>query len=101
MDQRTATRFVSDLEIECHSIGASAPAMLYNVSTDGCMLETPFELPEEWEFLCLNIENLTPIDGHIAWRRGCHAGVRFVRSLDPAVVADLSFDETNGNVRAA
>ena len=49
MDQRTATRFVSDLEIECHSIGASAPAMLYNVSTDGCMLETPFELPEEWE----------------------------------------------------
>ena len=100
MDERAAIRFVSDREVDCYSIGATARALLYNVSTDGCMLQIPVEIPRDWEFLCLRFEELEAIDGHIAWRRGCHAGVRFVQSLDPAVVASLSFTEPHQDAQA-
>jgi len=101
LDERAADRLVSDLEVDCYTAGASSKAVLYNVSTGGCMIEMPDEIPQEWEFVCLKIVDLAVIDGRIAWRHGCHAGVRFLHSLDPADVAQMGFQEPRRNTKAA
>ena len=99
MDERSAVRVVSDREVAFHSGDTIDRAVLYNVSTGGCMLGVPGEVHEQSEFLCVKLGGL-PVDGHIVWRRGNMVGVRFVQSVHPVLVDHLAFREPDEDIAA-
>jgi len=91
VEHREAYRFPTDLEADCRMAGESWPARLRNISTTGCMMATPENgLPSGW-MMRVRIPSLPVIDAEIIWRHRGHAGLRFLRPLQPTALEHLGF----------
>jgi hypothetical protein len=91
VEQRVAFRFPTDLEADCRMAGESWAARLRNISTTGCMMATPETgLPSGW-MMRLRVQSLPAIDAEIIWRHRGHAGLRFLRPLEPTALEHLGY----------
>lgn len=88
---RSYNRFIVDQEIECDIAGAREVVMLYNLSSGGCMIETRSENLTEGSKVEVRLRELASIPGHVVWRIGRNAGIKFEMPLHQKVVARFGF----------
>lgn len=65
---------------------------LYNVSTNGCMVEMPYRQVSEGDHLCLKTDGNIRMGGVVTWQDEKNAGIRFDVPLHEAVVRFLGYD---------
>lgn len=91
VEQREAFRFPTDLQADCRMADKAWNARLCNISTTGCMAVCPEDgLPSGW-MLRLRIKGLPAIDAEIVWHHRGHAGLRFLRALQPTALEHLGY----------
>ncbi len=91
IEQRSARRFPTNLEADCRMAGETWSGQLRNISTSGCMLACPDGgLPSGW-MMRLRIRSLPAIDAEIIWHHRGHAGLRFLKPLEPTAMEHLGF----------
>lgn len=91
IEQRAAFRFATDMDADVRMAGEAWSARLRNISTTGCMMACPDAgLPSGW-MMRLRIRSLPAIDAEIIWRHRGHAGLRFLRPLEPTAMEHLGF----------
>jgi hypothetical protein len=91
IEQRAAFRFATDMDADVRMAGEAWSARLRNISTTGCMMACPEEgLPSGW-MMRLRIRSLPAIDAEIIWRHRGHAGLRFLKPLEPTALEHLGF----------
>jgi hypothetical protein len=92
MDERASCRTVVDLEIDASVDGLPLRLMVYDLSMDGCMVDTRgASLTAGDAPITLHFPQEVVITGTIAWSRGRVGGVRFDSPLHQAVVEHLGF----------
>lgn len=86
-DIRTTVDYGTDVRVQ----GRRAKAVIYNLSTRGCMLEFfgSAAAPDERVVISLPGHVLAP--GRSVWSIGLNSGIHFERALHPAVVTYLGF----------
>lgn len=93
MDRRAVERIKLEAQVQCTVGARGEPATAYDISTDGCMVETSNGFVEMGETLRIAFPGGWLAEGIVVWRRHRNAGVQFDGPLSPASV--------NGIVRAA
>jgi hypothetical protein len=92
MDERASGRVVIDSEVEAVVGTAAFRVLLYDLSTDGCMIDTGgAPLPEAGAAIDLALPLAGAKKGHLVWTRGRFGGVRFLDRLPEAIVLHLGF----------
>lgn len=100
IDQREAYRFPTALNADCRMTGETWSARLHNISTGGCMMACPQEgMPKGW-MMRLRIKGLHTIDAEIMWCHRGHAGLRFMRPLEPGALEHLGYSLPAGASRS-
>jgi hypothetical protein len=92
MDNRRFQRTVVDREVECEIESERDFVFLYNLSVNGCMIETFNAAAQAGSLIKLNLAGLEDIKGVVIWRIGCNAGIEFDRVIPQSVVEYLGFD---------
>jgi len=92
MSRRADQRLDSDRHVECRVDGKVFQAVLYNVSTTGCMIEMPFNQVREGDRAYIKAEGGIRMAGLIIWQDEHNAGLRFDEPLHEAVVRFLGYD---------
>ncbi len=92
MNRRENRRLDSDRMVECRTDGRTFKAVLYNVSTTGCMIEMSFCQVAEGDRLFIKADGNIRMGGMIVWLDGKNAGIRFDEKLHEAVVRFLGYD---------
>ena len=93
MKLRAVERSVTDFEVDCVAYGQTWRAYLYNISTEGCLIETPQDIVRVGDMLRFAIPGVTKIDAEVTWQKCHHAGLRFARPIHARVVEHLRFKE--------
>ncbi|MBD3729431.1 MAG: PilZ domain-containing protein [Sphingomonadales bacterium] len=89
---RQYNRFTLDKQIECRIGRKYETAALYNLSSGGCMIETPSAKAEINAPILVRLNDKTEMPGHIVWRIGKNAGIKFDLPLHTAVVEALGYE---------
>lgn len=82
-------------EIDAHLDGAPLSLFVYDLSMDGCMIETDDPRIVEDTVLDLAFDERTAVGATVIWRKNRNAGLKFLDRLRSPVVAALI--ERNGN----
>ena len=90
---RATTRIVTDIETVFCSGSHSSRALVYNISTDGCMIEGADADAFDGDAISLSLPSLPPIGGKVVWRHDRYAGIRFNTQLSATTVSALGFKE--------
>lgn len=90
MERRKFDRVVVGIDIEISIRGLLEPVHLYDLSMDGCMIETSGAPNEAGDPVSIDLNGFT-VEGAVIWSKGPCAGVQFASRLDEAVVAELGF----------
>lgn len=102
MDERASKRVVVDLELDGVLNAQELRVWVYDLSTDGCMVQTDGEpLPAEGQPIHLAFPLGRRVSGMLVWAKGTIAGVQFTETLDQAAVAWLGFKPRPSTIRAA
>lgn len=92
MDERASNRVVVDLELDANVAGQSVRVLVYDLSMDGCMIDTGGEqLPDRNAAVDLSFPHDLLITGTLAWAHGGVGGIKFKERLHQAVVEHLGF----------
>ena len=84
-ERRAAPRKPVELPVDCRVPATSCPAVMANLSTDGCRLNTARPLAKGSTVL-LTLIGQTETAGTVVWSRGRTAGVQFLVPLSAAIV---------------
>lgn len=92
VDERTSKREVVDMEVIGTSNGKACVALLYDLSMDGCMIDTGgrFAL-RAGDTIQLELPHAGTTEAALIWTKGRYGGAKFVRRLHQAVVTQLGF----------
>ena len=92
MDDRGSRRVIVDLHAGAFVPGRSLRVFVYDLSMDGCALETAAEdLPPSDTIIALHFSDGTRIIGRLMWTRGRNGGVQFTQQLPAEIVAQHGF----------
>ena len=91
MELRGAFRYPTDLDADCRAGGRTWRTRLRNISTGGCMIESPDPGFAPGTKLKLWVQGMPTIEGAIAWQHRGHAGIRFALPLSAPIMAELGF----------
>lgn len=98
---RSYNRFSMNREVACRVDGQREIVTLYNVSSGGCMIECVGRI-EEGSRVDVELDDGHSMSGHVVWRIGKNAGIKFGVPLHSAVIEKLgysaqeeSFDEND------
>jgi len=69
--------------------GKAVTLFVYDLSMDGCMIQTTGHEVREGQVVVLEFDALCTAAGTILWRRNLTAGLQFETRLKPAAVARL------------
>lgn len=89
MDERASSRVATETTVECSAAEERFLARLWNLSTDGCMVQFVGRGLAEANELEIKFDVGITAAGCVAWRRGSYAGVRFSRQIHQAAVRHL------------
>ena len=84
-DRRSDTRRNVDLPVDCRIPATACRAMLRNLSSGGCMVETTKPLVRGSTIL-LSLPAAKETAGMVMWAKGRMAGVKFFASLPSHIV---------------
>lgn len=76
--------------------GAVLRLFTYDLSMDGCMIETGDASVVEGSIIELTLVPGTPTIGKVIWRKNRNAGIKFDTKLDPQLVATLVLRNASG-----
>ncbi|GAA4644109.1 hypothetical protein GCM10023115_20690 [Pontixanthobacter gangjinensis] len=88
---RSYNRFTTDLEIDCVIGRKRHKVALYNLSSGGCMIETPTKDAVQDAEVKIVLTGKAIMPGKIAWRVGKNAGVKFDLPLHQKVVEHFGY----------
>jgi len=91
MEQRRAFRYPTDLDADCRAGERAWSTRLRNISSTGCMIESPDPGFDVGSPMKVWIRGVPTIEGAIAWQHRGHAGIRFALPLSSALMAKLGF----------
>lgn len=92
MDERTARRFVVDLDVEAAITDRLTRLTIYDLSSEGCMTQFPDECPIRLgERVAMQLPHAGRVVGEIAWEHHPFAGIRFGQPIHMAIVMHLGF----------
>jgi hypothetical protein len=100
VERRAVKRVQTQAMVECLSGGRCQRATVYNLSTDGCMVEPPKGFLEPGDGILLHFSNRLTVEGQVAWRDGCQAGVRFLDKIHDLMVSALGFRDAKADLHA-
>ncbi|MEO6153920.1 MAG: PilZ domain-containing protein [Croceibacterium sp.] len=100
MDERSANRIGTNEPVESISGGRRCAALMYDVSTGGCAVETVGQTLTRGAAVTLRVKDLDDIDGTVAWQIGLCAGIEFTQPLHADVVMYLGFKDRADITRA-
>ena len=100
MERRAVQRVQTQAMVECLSGGLVRPATVYNLSTDGCMVEPPSGFLEAGDGVMLHFSNRLGVEGKVAWRDGRRAGVHFIEKVHDLMVSALGFRDAKADLNA-
>ena len=90
MDERSAPRVPVDLHADVYLEGRTLRVYVYDLSVDGCALESGQEdLPPRDTVVALFFPDGPRIAGKLMWTIGRNGGVRFSEAPPPELVAHL------------
>lgn len=98
MERRAVKRVQTQAMVECLSGGRRQPATVYNLSTDGCMIEAPRGFLESGDGIMLHFSNRLAVEGQVAWRDGGQAGVHFLDKIHDLMVSALGFRDAKSDL---
>ena len=90
---RSYNRFTTDHTVHFETESQSGSAALYNLSSGGCMIELSDTTAEEGAPLIVTLKEGIEMPGHIVWRIGKNAGIKFEMPLHTKVVETFGYDE--------
>ena len=96
MEERARPRIITDEEVNGRSQGRSWPALMYNLSTGGCALESSEADVGNGDEVEIAIPGMATTRGNVAWISGDCAGVRFLTPIHADIVMYLGFKGTVG-----
>ena len=88
-DRRAAERIQIVAAVECTAGGQREIATAYDISTDGCLLQTSLGLLEEGDRVCVRFGHGQSAEGSVMWTCYRNAGVQFATPLPSAAVAGI------------
>jgi hypothetical protein len=92
MDERANGRVVVDIGVEAVADTVSFSVLLYDLSTEGCMIDTGgAPLPGAGTAIDLALPFAGATKGRLAWTRDRFGGVQFAVPLAEAIVLRLGF----------
>jgi hypothetical protein len=100
VERRAVQRVQTQAMVECLSGGLVRAATVYNLSTDGCMVEPPSGFLEAGDGIMLHFSNRLGVEGKIAWRDGHRAGVHFIEKVHELMVSALGFRDAKADLNA-
>lgn len=94
MARREAERFTARARAHCNVGRRREHAIIYDVSTAGCMLQTCAGFARSGARITLTLDHHTEIHGRVVWAKNRNAGVQFDKPLLPQRVAHLASDRS-------
>lgn len=92
MDERASRRVVIDLTVQASISGRPGQLIAYDLSIDGCMVDTGDEpLPAAGTKIELQLPLDNRVTGALVWTHGRFGGVKFDERLAYALVEKLGF----------
>jgi hypothetical protein len=92
MDERNAPRQVVDLKVSGTFRGEPCCVSLYDLSMDGCMVDTGGRLAlRAGDTMQLDLPHAGATEATFLWTQGKVAGAKFSKRLHQAVVTQLGF----------
>ena len=91
MKARAFERATVDKRVYCTFEGQRVPALLYDLSVDGCMIDVPDLYLETGDSLTLELSKGNTQEGQVVWERGGAVGLRFSTCLRPSIVVELGY----------
>ena len=98
-DRRAAERIQIVAAVECTAGGQREIATAYDISTDGCLLQTSLGLLEEGDRVCVRFGHGQSAEGRVMWTRYRNAGVQFATPLPSAALPASCAAAPSGRVR--
>jgi hypothetical protein len=92
VERRKTTRFTSRVAISCSSGQRRESAIAYDLSTDGCLLQTSAAFVHPGDVVRLNVPGEKTLSGRVVWTKNRNAGVQFDTPLSRSSVARLASD---------
>ena len=90
-DRRRSDRIPIRVEVACRVKGREGPATVYDVSVDGCMLETSPGFTSEGDTIVIKFRSELHVPGTVIWVKERNAGVQFADRMHPATMEHLGF----------
>lgn len=91
-ERRNSQRTTTEVQATCRMGGRERRAIVYDVSSDGCMAEISGGSASAGGFVRVMFSCGIPAAGRVLWTDGSTAGIKFDHPLHPAVVAHLGFE---------
>jgi PilZ domain-containing protein len=92
VDERITKREVIDLEVALTFRGKLCRALLYDLSMDGCMIDTGGSFPLQADkTIQFELPHAGATEGTVIWTKGQFGGAKFTQRLDQALVTRLGF----------
>ena len=91
MDERQVAREVTDAEVACEIDGVCHRLSLYNLSSRGCMMDSPAGHLLQGRRLAVDFSGGERIPICVIWQNGQMMGVQFLSALPDEVIGSLAF----------
>lgn len=92
VERRAAERLRIEAAVEFSVRGRTEPAIAYDLSIDGCMIEASNGIVEAGDTVALAFPNGISAEGNIVWTRHRNAGVQFTPGMPLAAVERIATD---------
>lgn len=90
MERRLDPRAEVVGRVECRVGARSEPAITYDLSSDGCLLQCPLGFVEPGDDIEMRFPHGILIQGQVIWRMRLNAGVKFSRQIPGSLIASLT-----------
>lgn len=91
MDLRANSRILVNKQIACWVDGDKDFAVLYDLSTDGCMIEMPNNRLKTGQSIRLELGDYMTLNGTVVWKTPSNSGIIFESIIHESVVESFGF----------
>ena len=79
----------------------SDQAFVYDLSTNGCMLEASAGFVEPGDTILVRFTSRVAVEGKVIWHERRNAGIEFAEPVHPLIVAHLTFREDKSELHGS
>ncbi len=85
-------------QVDYRSGWKSDHAVAYDLSTNGCMLESSAGFVEPGDTILIRFTSRISVEGKVIWQERRNAGIQFVEPVHPLIVSHLSYRDSKAEL---